>query len=100
MDLLESTPNVRGVFHGHNHNEAKMWVSGQRRYFFDSHVGGSWGAPKGYRIVEVDDKHNMLTYQVDAENKVENRELANITYNRSFSHEKAVENITLERKID
>ena len=71
MDLLESTPNVRGVFHGHNHNEAKMWVSGQRRYFFDSHVGGSWGAPKGYRIVEVDDKHNMLTYQVDAEKKVE-----------------------------
>lgn len=38
--------------------------------------------------------------RLDAENKVENRELANITYNRSFSHEKAVENITLERKID
>ena len=38
--------------------------------------------------------------RLDAENKVENRELANITYNRSFSHEKAIENITLERKID
>lgn len=65
MDLLETTPNVRGVFHGHNHNETKMWVSGERRYFFDSHVGGSWGAAKGYRIVEVDEDHNMVTYQVD-----------------------------------
>jgi len=46
-------------------------VYGHFRYFFDSHVGGSWGALKGYRIVEVDDKHNMLTFQVDAEKKVE-----------------------------
>ncbi len=65
MKLLESTPNVRGVFHGHNHNETKMWVSGRRRYFFDSHVGGSWGATKGYRIVEIDEDHHMVTYQVD-----------------------------------
>lgn len=67
MKLLETTPNVRGVFHGHNHNETKMWVSGERRYFFDSHVGGGWGAPKGYRIVEVDEEHRMVTYQVNAE---------------------------------
>lgn len=65
MNLLETTPNVRGVFHGHNHNETKMWVSGERRYFFDSHVGGGWGAPMGYRIVEVDEDHNMVTYQMD-----------------------------------
>lgn len=67
MDLLESTPNVRGVFHGHNHQQTGMWVSGERRYFFDSHVGGSWGADKGYRIVEVDDQNRMVTYQVNAE---------------------------------
>lgn len=67
MDLLETTPNVRGVFHGHNHKETGMWVSGERRYFFDSHAGGSWGAPKGYRIVEVDEEHRMVTYQVNAE---------------------------------
>lgn len=67
MDLLESTPNLRGVFHGHNHLETGMWVSGEQRYFFDSHVGGSWGAAKGYRIVEVDDQHRMVTYQVNAE---------------------------------
>lgn len=67
MALLESTPNLRGVFHGHNHFETGMWVSGEQRYFFDSHVGGSWGAAKGYRIVEVDQDHRMVTYQVNAE---------------------------------
>ena len=67
MDLLESTPNVRGVFHGHNHNQNSMWISGERRYFFDSHVGGSWGAAKGYRIVEIDEQNRMVTYQVNAE---------------------------------
>jgi hypothetical protein len=36
MELLESTPNVRVVFHGHNHNETGVYVSGDRRYFFDS----------------------------------------------------------------
>lgn len=67
MSLLETTPNVRGVFHGHNHDQTSMWISGDRRYFFDSHVGGSWGAAKGYRIVEIDESNRMVTYQVNAE---------------------------------
>jgi 3',5'-cyclic AMP phosphodiesterase CpdA len=67
MSLLETTPNVRGVFHGHNHDQTNMWISGDRRYFFDSHVGGSWGAAKGYRIVEIDELNRMVTYQVNAE---------------------------------
>lgn len=71
MDLLESTPNVRAVFHGHNHLETGVYVSDERRYFFDSHVGGSWGAKRGYRIVEIYDDHKMVTYQVNAEDHVE-----------------------------
>ena len=67
MDLIESTPNVRAIFHGHNHDATGMWVSKKKRYFFDSHCGGSWGAAKGYRIVEIDDQHRILTYQVNAE---------------------------------
>ena len=67
MKLIESTPNVRAVFHGHNHDEAGMWVSGDKRYFFTSCTGGLWGAAKGYRIVEIDDQHRILTYQVNAE---------------------------------
>lgn len=67
MDLLEATANVRAVFHGHNHLETDVYVSGEKRYFFDSHVGGSWGAKRGYRIVEIHDDHRMRTYQVNAE---------------------------------
>jgi 3',5'-cyclic AMP phosphodiesterase CpdA len=67
MALLEATPNVRAVFHGHNHLETGVYISGERRYFFDSHVGGSWGAKRGYRIVEIHDDHRMRTYQVNAE---------------------------------
>jgi len=74
MKLLESTKNVRAVFHGHNHNQMGHLVSGKRRYFFDSHVGGNWGAKRGYRIVEVFDDHNLVTYQVNAEDaKVANQ---------------------------
>ncbi len=71
MELLESTPNVKAVFHGHNHNETSVYVSGERRYFFDSHVGGSWGAKRGYRIVEIYDDHKAVTYQMNAEDGVE-----------------------------
>jgi 3',5'-cyclic AMP phosphodiesterase CpdA len=71
MTLLESTPNVRAVFHGHNHRETSAYVSGERRYFFDSHTGGSWGAKRGYRVVEIYDDHKMVTYQVNAEDNVE-----------------------------
>lgn len=67
MKLLESTPNVRAVFHGHNHLETGVYVSGERRYFFDSHAGGSWGAKRGYRIVEIHEDHKMVTYQVNGE---------------------------------
>jgi Icc protein len=71
MDLLEATPNVRAVFHGHNHRETSAHVSGELRYFFDSHTGGSWGAKRGYRVVEIYDDHKMVTYQVNAEDDVE-----------------------------
>lgn len=75
MKLLESTDNVRAVFHGHNHLETGVYVSGDCRYFFDSHVGGSWGAKKGYRIVEIYDDNKMLTYQVNAEEgKITNKD--------------------------
>ena len=75
MKLLESTPNVRAVFHGHNHNQTGVLTSGELRYFFDSHVGGSWGAKKGYRIVEVYEDHRITSYQLNAQdNNVTNRD--------------------------
>ena len=67
MELLEATPNVRAVFHGHNHAEMGVYISGERRYFFGSRVGGSWGAKRGYRIVEIDEEHRIVTYHINAE---------------------------------
>ncbi|MHC4248343.1 MAG: metallophosphoesterase family protein [Planctomycetota bacterium] len=67
MAMLESRRNVRAVFHGHNHNETGRYVSGGKPYFFDSHVGGSFGNRKGYRIVEVHAGGKISTYQLDAE---------------------------------
>jgi 3',5'-cyclic AMP phosphodiesterase CpdA len=71
MKLLETTPNVRAIFHGHNHLETGVYVSGERRFFFDSHTGGNWGAKRGYRIVEIYDDNKMVTYQMNAEDGAE-----------------------------
>lgn len=67
MELIESTKNVKAIFHGHNHDEAGMYESGDKRYFFTGNAGGWWGLDKGYRIVEIDEEHRMTTYQVNAE---------------------------------
>jgi hypothetical protein len=67
MELLESTPNVRAVFHGHNHSENGVYISEERRYFFGSRAGGSWGAKRGYRIVEIDDAQRVVSYHMNAE---------------------------------
>lgn len=74
MTLLESRKKIRAVLHGHNHNETGRYVSGDTPYFFDSHVGGSFGNRKGYRIVEIYAGNKMSTYQYDAESaKIMNR---------------------------
>lgn len=81
MKLIESSPNVRAVFHGHDHRKTSAYISGEKRYFFDSHTGGSWGSKRGYRVVEIYDDHKMVSYQMNAENGTElNRhELQNTT---------------------
>lgn len=63
-NLLESTPNVKGIFHGHDHDQDGGKVSGGKPYFFDGHFGGSWGTHyKGYRIVEIYEDDSWRTYQ-------------------------------------
>ncbi len=74
MKLLESHKTVRAIFHGHSHDETSRYVSGGKPYFFDSHVGGTFGNRKGYRIVEIRTGEKIVTYQYDAENaRVMNR---------------------------
>lgn len=62
--LLEKTPNVNAIFHGHDHDQDGVKSSGGKPYLFDGHFGGSWGTHyKGYRIVEINYDNSWTTYQ-------------------------------------
>lgn len=63
-DLLAQTPNVKAIFHGHDHDQDGYKVLGNKPYFFDGHFGGSWGTTyKGYRILEVYEDQTWQSYQ-------------------------------------
>lgn len=67
IKLLHSYPNVKAVFHGHDHSLDSVFYTGKLPHFFDAHIGGNWGTTyKGYRIVEVDKNDKIQTYQVNA----------------------------------
>jgi 3',5'-cyclic AMP phosphodiesterase CpdA len=67
IDLLHSYPNVKAVFHGHDHSLDSVFYTKKLPHFFDAHIGGNWGTTyKGYRIVEVDLDNKISTYQVNA----------------------------------
>lgn len=66
VELFTRQTNLRGVFHGHDHDQDDRKEQGGKHYFFDSHIAGNWGTPyRGYRIVEVLKDGNILTYQVN-----------------------------------
>ena len=67
VSLLHAYPNVKAVFHGHDHTLDGVRYTDKLPHFFDSHTGGNWGTDyKGYRIVEVDEQYQVFTYQVNA----------------------------------
>jgi 3',5'-cyclic AMP phosphodiesterase CpdA len=67
IDILHAYPNVKAVFHGHDHLLDGVRYTGKLPHFFDAHIGGSWGTDYlGYRIVEVDENNAIYTYQVNA----------------------------------
>lgn len=66
VEMFSAQPNLRAVFHGHDHAEDGMKEKNVKHYFFDGHLGGSWGKPYyGYRIVEVLRSGEVLCYQVN-----------------------------------
>jgi predicted phosphodiesterase len=67
IKLLHDYKNVKAVFHGHDHSLDSVFYTDKLPHFFDSHIGGNWGTSyRGYRIVEVDEEHKIITYQVNA----------------------------------
>lgn len=69
--FFSQQPNLRAVFHGHDHDQDGFKVHEGKHYFFDGHAGGSWGVPyRGYRIVEILKNGDMLFYQHNPAQKV------------------------------
>jgi hypothetical protein len=66
IPMFDAQSNLRAIFHGHDHDQDGVKENNGKRYFFDSHVGGSWGTPYyGYRIVEVLKNGDIFTYQMN-----------------------------------
>ena len=72
--LFDKQANLKAIFHGHDHDQDSFKKNNGKYYFFDSHIGGSWGTNyRGYRIVELSDSGEIITYQVNpAEKKMVN----------------------------
>jgi 3',5'-cyclic AMP phosphodiesterase CpdA len=67
VNLLHAYPNVKAVFHGHDHLLDGVRYTGTLPHCFDAHIGGDWGTDyRGYRVVEVDENDAIYTYQVNA----------------------------------
>lgn len=71
FDLLKKFPNVKAVFHGHEHDQDGVKMYNNIPYLFDSHFGGNWGTSyKGFRVVELLDDHSILTYIMNPVEKI------------------------------
>ncbi|AWW00360.1 metallophosphoesterase family protein [Arcticibacterium luteifluviistationis] len=64
--LLRDYPNIRAVFHGHEHDQDGVRMHNDIPFIFDSHIGGSWGTDyKGFRVVELLKDNSIITYMMD-----------------------------------
>jgi 3',5'-cyclic-AMP phosphodiesterase len=64
--LFAKQKNLKAIFHGHDHDQDSVMTHKGKPYFFDGHLGGSWGVSyRGYRIVEILKNETVLTYQVN-----------------------------------
>lgn len=65
-ELFAKQPNVKAVFHGHDHDQDDVKENNGKYYFFDSHIGGNWSTEyHGYRIIEILKNGDILTYQMN-----------------------------------
>lgn len=68
---IKKYPNVKAVFHGHEHDQDSFKMVEKVPYIFDAHVGGNWGTPyKGFRVVELLKDNSMITYMMNPTDKL------------------------------
>lgn len=72
FEIIKKYPNVKAVFHGHEHDQDGVKIVDQLPFIFDAHIGGNWGtAYKGFRVVELMNDNTMITYMMNPTNKLE-----------------------------
>lgn len=53
MNMIAAYPNVKGTFHGHDHDVDGMMVYKKKPFLWSGHFGGNWGNPYPcYRVCE------------------------------------------------
>ena len=71
FDLMRKYPNIRAVFHGHEHDQDGIRTEAAIPYIFDAHVGGNWGTPyRGFRVVEILKNNNLVSYMMNPTEKI------------------------------
>jgi DNA repair exonuclease SbcCD nuclease subunit len=76
FDLLDDHKNVKAIFHGHEHEEDGIYLDNGKPFIFDSHIGGSWGTDyKGFRVVEVLENNDIVTYMMNPDVEISRNEI-------------------------
>jgi len=71
FEIIKKYPNVKAVFHGHEHDQDGVKMVEKVPFIFDAHIGGNWGTPyKGFRVVELMKDHSMITYMMNPIDKM------------------------------
>jgi 3',5'-cyclic-AMP phosphodiesterase len=71
FDLLSNYPNVKAVYHGHEHDQDGVKTKNGLPFIFDSHIGGSWGTDyKGFRVNEILKDNTLITYMMNPTTKL------------------------------
>jgi Icc protein len=71
FELVNRYPNIKAVFHGHEHDQDGVRMNGRIPYLFDSHIGGNWGTQyRGFRVVELMNDGTLITYMMNPTEKL------------------------------
>lgn len=63
LKLFGEYPNIRAIFHGHDHDVNGIMWNRKKPYLWSGHFGGSWGSLyPGYRICEIGEDGKVVTY--------------------------------------
>lgn len=72
FELLAKYPNIKAVFHGHEHDQDGVKMQGKIPFYFDAHIGGNWGtAYKGFRVVELNQDGSLVTYMLNGDGGIQ-----------------------------